>query len=242
MKIAGRPDRVGHDVQRLAEAEAVGRRDRVLRSLVREALLAGEDLRMIDTYSRVRASGRVKRWPYQPSTTCGPLTRCRGRSGRRSGGPWSPRPSPWPTACGPRLMRFVPRRSFDVPAPHQARGVSASLAPRLGGPHGVVTERLDHLQRLGGRRRASSGPSSRCASRASGLRSSRHPSPSTGSCTPVIHVASDDRRKGDGRCDVGRLADAGYEVSLLHELHRLVARDALVGHEVRGDSGRVPRR
>lgn len=75
-------------------------------------------------YSRVRASGLAKRWPYQPSTTCGPDT--------PSPRMWRP-PDRWSNvkaaiaqAVGVRAdscTTEVPSRTREVDEPHQASGV-----------------------------------------------------------------------------------------------------------------------
>ncbi len=78
-------------------------------------------------YSRVRASGFGKLWPYQPSTTCGPLT----PSPRMNRPPlrWSSVIAAIAVAAGVRALICTiaePMRIRSVAAPHQASGVSAS--------------------------------------------------------------------------------------------------------------------
>ena len=78
-------------------------------------------------YARVRASGLSKGAPYQPSTTCGPDTP--RPSTNRPPDRWSSVIAAIAIAVGARAdscARFVPRRIFDVDAPHHASGVSAS--------------------------------------------------------------------------------------------------------------------
>ena len=83
---------------------------------------------MMSTTSRVRASGLPKGWPYQPSTTCGPLTPMPRMT--RPFERWSSvsrciaievgaRPDIW--------MIEVPSLIREVSRPHQASGVNASL-------------------------------------------------------------------------------------------------------------------
>ncbi len=82
---------------------------------------------MIDTYSRVRASGFGNGIPYQPSTTCGPDTP--SPSTKRPPERWSRVRAAIAVAVGCRAeswIRSVPRRIRDVRDPHQASGVSAS--------------------------------------------------------------------------------------------------------------------
>ena len=82
---------------------------------------------MMSTTSRVRASGLPNGWPYQPSTTCGPLTPM----------PRTIRPfERWSrvSACmamdvgeRPDICTIeVPSRTRVVSRPHQASGVNAS--------------------------------------------------------------------------------------------------------------------
>ena len=100
---------------------------------------------MMSTYSRVRASGFGNGRPYQPSTTCGPLT----PSPRIIRPPvrWSRvsvcmaadvgvRPDSWTMA--------VPSLTFEVRLPHQARGVNASE------PHASAAKTESKPGRLGG--------------------------------------------------------------------------------------------
>ena len=84
-------------------------------------------LRMIDTYSRVRASGFGNGWPYHPSTTCGPDTP--RPSTKRPLLRWSIVSAAIAVAVGVRAeswTRLVPRRSLVVAEPHHASGVKAS--------------------------------------------------------------------------------------------------------------------
>jgi hypothetical protein len=82
---------------------------------------------MMSTTSRVRAKGFENGWPYQPSTTCGPLTPM-----PRMTRPWDR----WSSvrACMAMLVglrpdictMLVPSRTRLVSRPHQASGVKAS--------------------------------------------------------------------------------------------------------------------
>ena len=79
-------------------------------------------------YSRVRASGLPKGWPYQPSTTWGPET----PSPRMKRPPlrWSIVIAAIAAAAGVRAeicMIAVPSRTRSVREPHQASGDSTSL-------------------------------------------------------------------------------------------------------------------
>ena len=81
----------------------------------------------MSTYSRVRASGAGKGWPYQPSTTWGPDT----PSPRTKRPPerWSIVSAAMAMAVGVRAESWhneVPRRTRSVCEPHQASGVRAS--------------------------------------------------------------------------------------------------------------------
>ena len=81
----------------------------------------------METYSRVRARGFGKGWPYQPSTTWGPDTP-RPRT-KRPSDRWSRVRAAMAMAVGVRAdswHRAVPSRTLLVAAPHQARGVRAS--------------------------------------------------------------------------------------------------------------------
>jgi hypothetical protein len=78
-------------------------------------------------YSRVRANGLGKRWPYQPSTTCGPETPRprRWRPPER----WSKVSEAIAQAVGVRADNCtteVPSRIRVVCRPHHASGVKAS--------------------------------------------------------------------------------------------------------------------
>ena len=82
---------------------------------------------MIETYSRVRASGLANGLPYQPSTTCGPDTP-RPRM-KRPCERWSIVIAAIAVAAGSRALICaiaVPRRMLLVCAPHQASGVRTS--------------------------------------------------------------------------------------------------------------------
>ena len=82
---------------------------------------------MIETYSRVRANGFGKGWPYQPSTTWGPETP-RPRM-KRPPLRWSRVRAAMAIAVGVRAeswARLVPSLIRLVDAPHQASGVRAS--------------------------------------------------------------------------------------------------------------------
>ncbi len=75
-------------------------------------------------YSRVRASGLVNDWPYQPSTTCGPETP-RPRTWRPPDR-WSSVKAAIAQAVGVRADSWtteVPSRTRDVDEPSQASGV-----------------------------------------------------------------------------------------------------------------------
>src|SRR4051794_18177518 len=82
---------------------------------------------MIDTYSRVRASGLSNGWPYQPSTTCGPDTP--SPSTNRPPDRWSRVRACMAQAAGERAdscATEVPSRTDDVLDPHQDSGVNAA--------------------------------------------------------------------------------------------------------------------
>ena len=81
----------------------------------------------MSTYSRVRARGAGKDWPYQPSTTWGPETP--RPSTKRPPERWSIVWAAMAIAVGVRAESWhsdVPRRTRSVCEPHQAKGVSAS--------------------------------------------------------------------------------------------------------------------
>jgi hypothetical protein len=83
--------------------------------------------RTIAMYSRVRARGLAKGWPYQPSTTCGPETP-RPRM-KRPPERWSMVIAAIAVAVGVRAdiwTMAVPNRIRSVFAPHHASGVSTS--------------------------------------------------------------------------------------------------------------------
>ena len=82
---------------------------------------------MMSTTSRVRASGFLKGWPYQPSTTWGPLTPMPSTS--RPPERWSRVSACMAMEVGVRpdiCTIEVPSRTFCVSRPHQASGVNAS--------------------------------------------------------------------------------------------------------------------
>ena len=81
----------------------------------------------MSTYSRVRASGLANRTPCQPSETCGPLTPRPSR--KRPPERLSRLTAAIAVAAGCRAdiwVIAVPRRTFEVPDPHQASGVRPS--------------------------------------------------------------------------------------------------------------------
>ena len=82
---------------------------------------------MMSTTSRVRASGLENGWPYQPSTTCGPLTPM--PSTTRPPVRWSRVSACIAIEVGlrPDICTIeVPRRTRLVSRPHHASGVNAS--------------------------------------------------------------------------------------------------------------------
>ena len=82
---------------------------------------------MMSTTSRVRASGLPNGCPYQPSTTCGPLTPM--PSTTRPPLRWSSVSTCIAIEVGlrPDICTIeAPRRTFVVSRPHQASGVNAS--------------------------------------------------------------------------------------------------------------------
>ena len=81
----------------------------------------------MSTTSRVRASGLANGWPYQPSTTCGPLTPM--PSTTRPPVRWSRVSACIAMEVGVRpdiCTIEVPSRTRLVSRPHQASGVNAS--------------------------------------------------------------------------------------------------------------------
>ncbi len=82
---------------------------------------------MMSTTSRVRASGLANGWPYQPSTTWGPLTPM--PSTTRPPVRWSRVSACIAIEVGlrPDICTIdVPRRTREVSRPHHASGVKAS--------------------------------------------------------------------------------------------------------------------
>ncbi len=82
---------------------------------------------MIETTSRVRASGLANGWPYHPSTTCGPLTPM--PSTTRPPLRWSRVSTCMAMLVGVRpdiCTMEVPSRTRLVSLPHHASGVKAS--------------------------------------------------------------------------------------------------------------------
>ncbi len=81
----------------------------------------------MSTTSRVRASGLANGWPYQPSTTCGPLTPMPRMT--RPPERWSRVSACIAIDAGERpdiCTIEVPSLSREVSRPHQASGVNAS--------------------------------------------------------------------------------------------------------------------
>ena len=79
-------------------------------------------------YSRVRASGLANGWPYQPSTTCGPLTPMPRM--KRPPDRWSIDIAAMAVAAGVRALictSAVPSWMRSVCEPHHASGVRQSL-------------------------------------------------------------------------------------------------------------------
>ena len=79
-------------------------------------------------YSRVRASGLANGWPYQPSTTCGPLTPMPRM--KRPPLRWSIDIAAIAVAAGVRALictSAVPSLMRSVCEPHHASGVRQSL-------------------------------------------------------------------------------------------------------------------
>ena len=82
---------------------------------------------MMSTTSRVRANGLPNGWPYQPSTTCGPLTPMPRIT--RPPDRWSSVSACIAIDVGERPLIWtieVPSRTREVSRPHHASGVKAS--------------------------------------------------------------------------------------------------------------------
>ena len=159
------------ELQRLAGP--VGQRQLERLAVVDSTRSRASAMRTTSTYSRVRWSCLPKRWPCQPSATCGPLEPMPeqhppvGELVERRGGHRGHRRR----AAGHLEDRRAELDPLGLPRePGEDRGGVGAVG--LGGPHRVVAEPLglqDELELL--LARSARGPSNRCARRVARFRS-----------------------------------------------------------------------